>query len=55
MSTSSDLQEQILFLPAVTTGDDPVHERQVRAIVKVLVWGRQRKMWAGLRLDERIA
>ena len=43
-----DIQEQILFLPAVEAGDDPVTERQVRRIVAVAEWGKQRRVWAGL-------
>ena len=43
-----EIQEEILFLPAVSAGDDPVHERQLRPIVAVLDWGKQRKIWAGL-------
>jgi len=46
LNLAPDIQEAILFLPAVTTGDDPIHERQLRPIVKVLDWGKQRKMWA---------
>ena len=48
LNLAPDIQEAILFLPAVTTGDDPIHERQSRTIVKVLDWGRQRRMWAGV-------
>ena len=32
----------MLFLPVVETGDDQVHERQLRPIVKVLDWETQR-------------
>ena len=41
-----DIQEQILFLPAVETGDDPVTERELRRIVKVEDWSKQRNEWA---------
>ena len=43
-----DIQEQILFLPAVEAGDDPMTERQLRRIVAVVDWGKQRRVWAGL-------
>ncbi|MFN0054059.1 MAG: hypothetical protein ACKV0T_17915 [Planctomycetales bacterium] len=43
-----DIQEALLFLPAVETGDDPVHERQLRGIVAVPDWGKQRRMWKAL-------
>ena len=39
-----DIQEAILVLPAVEAGDDPIHERQLRRIVAVLDWKKQRKM-----------
>ena len=40
-----EIQEQILFMEPVTEGDDPVRERQVREVVAVADWGRQRRMW----------
>jgi hypothetical protein len=40
-----DIQEEILGLPAVSAGYDPVSERQVRAIVAVADWRKQRRMW----------
>jgi hypothetical protein len=45
-----DIQEAILFLPRTTTGRDPVTERDLRVIVSVVDWGKQRRMWRG-RLD----
>jgi hypothetical protein len=36
LNLAPDIQEAILFLPAITTGDDPLHERQLRPVVKVL-------------------
>jgi hypothetical protein len=48
LNLAPDIQEAILFLPSVEAGDDPVHERQLRPIVKVLDWGKQRRMWAGV-------
>jgi hypothetical protein len=38
------IQEEILFLPAVTEGDDPVRERLLLPIVAMLDWGKQRKV-----------
>lgn len=46
LSLAPEIQEGILFMPAVETGDDPVHERQVRQIVAVADWGKQRRMWS---------
>ena len=43
-----DIQEQILFLPPVTQGRDPVGERDLRPIAAEVRWDRQRETWAGL-------
>ena len=40
-----DIQERILFLPAVESGEDPVHERQLRRIVTTMDWRKQRRAW----------
>ena len=40
-----DLQEEILYLPPVDIGDDPIHERELRPPVAVLDWGKQRRLW----------
>ncbi len=45
LSSAPEIQEEILFWPVVTEGRDPVRERQVRRIVAVLDWGRQKGMW----------
>lgn len=43
-----DIQEQLLFLPRVTAGRDPIHEKTLRPIVAVSDWAKQRRMWAQL-------
>jgi len=40
-----DIQEEILFLPRVTEGKDPVTKRDLRRIVKEIKWSRQRAEW----------
>ena len=45
-----DIQEELLFLPLVTSGKDPVTERDLRPIVAEVDWGRQRRMWKELGL-----
>jgi len=40
-----DLQEAILFLPRVEKGKDPVTERELRVIVAVPDWRKQRRLW----------
>jgi len=39
------IQEEILFLPRVTEGRDPIAERQLRAITAEVDWRRQGVMW----------
>jgi hypothetical protein len=45
-----DLQEEILFLPPVTKGPAPITERDLRPLLKTLVWSEQRARWAELRV-----
>jgi hypothetical protein len=40
-----EIQEAILDLPPVTTGRDPISERQLRPIVAELDWNNQLAMW----------
>ena len=40
-----DIQEKLLFLPRVTRGRDPIHERMLRPIAAQMEWASQRKMW----------
>ncbi|MEQ8850957.1 MAG: hypothetical protein RIB32_04160 [Phycisphaerales bacterium] len=40
-----DIQEEILFLPPVTEGRDPVTERDLRKIVTLYDWTSQREAW----------
>ena len=40
-----DLQEEILFLPPVTEGRDPVTERDLREIVTLCNWVSQKRAW----------
>ena len=42
---ASDIQEELLFLPRVTSGHDPITEREVRTIAAEVDWRRQRNMW----------
>ena len=44
-----DIQEEILFMPPVTQGSASVTERDLRPLVKTLVWSEQRKRWAAIR------
>ncbi len=40
-----DIQEALLLLPPVESGRDPITERELRPIVAVLDWKKQRRMW----------
>lgn len=43
-----DIMEQILFLPPVQAGRDPIKEWEVRPIAAEPLWPRQRKLWLKL-------
>ena len=45
LNLAPDIQEEILFLPRVEKGRDPVGERDVRKIVAEVEWGKQREVW----------
>ena len=40
-----DLQEQILFLPPVLKGRDPIHLEDLQALTALLDWPSQRRRW----------
>jgi hypothetical protein len=44
-----DIQEEILFMPPVTSGDPPVTEKTLRPVLQTLVWSEQRERWAARR------
>ena len=44
-----DIQEDILFLPCVATGRDPITERDIRPVAAQRAWSVQRSMWQLLR------
>jgi hypothetical protein len=44
-----DIQEEILFLPKVLAGRDPIHEKQLRRICQEPSFARQRRMWQVLK------
>ena len=43
-----DIQEELLFLPAVERGREAVTERQLRPIAGTEDWGKQRRKWTDL-------
>lgn len=46
-----DIQEEILFLPEVTEGRDPVHEHMLRWLCAEMDWERQRERWVKIRTE----
>lgn len=40
-----DIQEELLHLPPVYEGRDPITERDVRSMVKIVSWNKQREIW----------
>ena len=44
-----DIQEEVLFMPPVARGSAPITERDLRPLLKMLVWSEQRERWAVLR------
>lgn len=49
LNLAPDIQEQILFLPRVQRGRDPIKENDLRPITRTLDWRKQRRMWAQLQ------
>ena len=45
LNLAPDIQEQILFLPRVERGLDPITERELRSITAVADWRKQRRRW----------
>ena len=43
-----DIQEEILFLPKVERGRDPIHLRDLQPIAAALNWHEQRARWRAL-------
>src|SRR5262245_6401814 len=43
-----DIQDQLLFLPPVVSGRDPLNERALRPVAAAVSWRRQRELWRQL-------
>jgi hypothetical protein len=48
LNLAPSIQEEILSLPGFSEGTDPFFERQLRSIVAVLDWAKQRRLWQNL-------
>jgi hypothetical protein len=51
LNLAPDIQEELLFLPAVEAGRDGVKEWQVRPIAGEMEWRKQRKMWSVFKVS----
>jgi hypothetical protein len=45
LSLAPDIQEAILWLPAVERGRDPFTEKELRSIAEAPTWKHQRRLW----------
>ena len=50
LNLAPDIQQEILFLPEVERGRDPLKERQVRPVAAEVEWREQRRRWARVKL-----
>ncbi|GIK15651.1 MAG: hypothetical protein BroJett003_06150 [Planctomycetota bacterium] len=49
LSLVPDIQEDLLFLPPVKFGRDPIRELQLRPITHVPDWRKPRQLWREVR------
>jgi len=49
LALAPSIQEQLLFLPSVERGRDPIHLRQLQPIARMRDWRRQRRAWRELQ------
>ncbi|MCX6630877.1 MAG: hypothetical protein NTW28_24955 [Candidatus Solibacter sp.] len=52
LNLAPDIQEQIMFLPERTQGRETIAERNLRPLVRVVLWGRQRKLWRSIATSQ---
>ncbi len=44
-----DILEEILFMPRITRGRDPITEHALRKILESMLWTEQRRSWQALK------
>ena len=49
LNLAPDIQEELLFLPRVEGGDDPLTEQALRPVTARMEWKEQRVLWHKLR------
>jgi hypothetical protein len=47
-----DIQEELLHLPAIDEGNDPITERDLRSVTRMWDWRTQRRVWRGTLASE---
>ena len=48
-----DIQEQVLFLPRIERGKEPIQEHELRRIAAVPDWRKQRRLWRDRACSDR--
>jgi hypothetical protein len=48
-----DIQEELLHLPPVEAGNDPLTERDLRQVARLVDWQKQRQIWVHVKFDRR--
>jgi hypothetical protein len=46
-----DIQEELLTLPLIEKGRDPIHEKSLRRIASTVDWDDQRRQWTTLKQE----
>ena len=46
-----NIQKELLFLPLVENGRDPIHEKLLRPLTAEIDWQRQRILWEEIAAD----
>ncbi len=54
LNLAPDIQEEVLFLPRMIVGRDPITERDLRPIVALVDWSKQRDVWVVVKGDLKI-
>ena len=49
-----DIQEELLHLPPIAEGRDPITERHLRMITRQTDWPKQRRTWNGFRMQHSV-
>jgi hypothetical protein len=53
LSLAPDIQEDILFLPRVSSGRDEITERRLRLLTATTDWAKQRRLWQNVSKENK--